>query len=75
MNPKPSGLIDNNFAMSMVDFWKLCKDCRIPDTRMTLAEIDRIFLLVDRFYLKVFDEVVLQKSIPAQIRQLILYCY
>jgi len=42
------GMIDNNFAMSMVDFWKMCKDCRIPDTRMTLAEIDRIFLLVDR---------------------------
>ncbi len=40
--------IDNAFAMSMLDFWKFAKDCRIPDAHLPLAEIDRIFLLVDK---------------------------
>jgi hypothetical protein len=39
---------DNSFAMSMVDFWKFAKDCHLPDARLSLAEIDRIFLLVDK---------------------------
>jgi len=41
-------LVENAFAMSMLDFWKFAKDCRIPDPRLTLAEIDRVFMLVDR---------------------------
>jgi hypothetical protein len=40
--------VDNAFAMSMIDFWKFAKDCRIPDAQLPLAEIDRIFLLVDK---------------------------
>jgi len=40
--------VDNAFAMSMIDFWKFAKDCRLPDAQLSLAEIDRIFLLVDK---------------------------
>jgi hypothetical protein len=40
--------VDNAFAMSMIDFWKFAKDCRLPDAQLSLAEIDRIFLLVRR---------------------------
>ena len=39
---------DNAFAMSMVDFWKFAKDCHLPDAQLSLAEIDRIFLLVEK---------------------------
>jgi hypothetical protein len=42
------GLIDNSFAMSMLDFWKMARDCRLPDARLSLAAIDRVFLLVDQ---------------------------
>lgn len=41
-------IIDNAFAISMLDFWKFAKDCRIPDARLTLAEIDRIFIVADK---------------------------
>lgn len=40
--------VDNAFAMSMIDFWKFAKDCHIPDAKLPLAEIDRIFLIVDK---------------------------
>merc|ERR1711939_1036569 len=39
---------DNAFAMSMLDFWKFAKDCHIPDAQLPLAEIDRIFMLVEK---------------------------
>ena len=45
---KNKTMVDNAFAMSMVDFWKFAKDCRVPDAQLSLAEIDRIFLLVDK---------------------------
>jgi hypothetical protein len=41
-------LIDNAFAMSMLDFWKFAKECHIPDARLSIAEIDRIFLAAER---------------------------
>jgi len=40
--------VDNAFAMSMIDFWKFAKDCHIPDPHLSIAQIDRIFLLVDK---------------------------
>lgn len=41
-------LIDNAFAMSMLDFWKFAKECHLPDARLSIAEIDRIFIAAER---------------------------
>ena len=35
---------DNALAMPMLEFWRFARDCCLPDSRLTLAEIDRIFL-------------------------------
>ncbi|EKX50293.1 hypothetical protein GUITHDRAFT_104103 [Guillardia theta CCMP2712] len=39
--------VENSFAMKMIDFWKFAKDCRLPDNKLNLAEIDRIFMQID----------------------------
>lgn len=41
-------ILDNAFAMSMLDFWKFGKECHIPDARLSIAEIDRIFIAAER---------------------------
>ena len=56
-----SSQLDSMFTMSTKQFWRFVKDCRIPDSILSLAAVDRIVLNMRRQHAAAVTEARLKK--------------